>query len=45
MAPPHHIPCVEVKIHLLAGAVEVMQDAQALGGVQFRTLGAEGGKM
>ena len=45
MAFPRHIPRVEAEIHLLAGAVEVMQDAQSLGGVQLRTLGAEGGKV
>ena len=34
-----------MKVHLFADTVEIVQDAQALGGIQLCTLGAEGGKV
>lgn len=41
----HHVLRVKVKVHLFADAVEIVQDAQALGGIQLCTLGPEGGEV
>ena len=45
VAPFHHLAGVEHKFGFLALAVEVVQDTQALGGVQLHTLRAKGRKM
>ena len=45
MAPFHHLAGIENKFGFLALAVEVVQDTQALGGVQLHALGAKGRKV
>ena len=45
MALSHHIPCVKVEIHLLPLAVKIVENTQALGCVQLRALGTQGGKV
>ena len=45
VAPLHHLTGVEHKLGFLALAVEVVQDTQALGGVQLHALGAKGRKV
>ena len=45
VAPFHHLAGIENKFGFLALAVEVVQDTQALGGVQLHALGAKGRKV
>ena len=45
VAPLHHLTGIENKLGFLALAVEVVQDTQALGGVQLHALGAKGRKV
>ena len=45
VAPLHHLTGIEHKLGFLALAVEVVQDTQALGGVQLHALGAKGRKV
>ena len=45
VAPFHHFAGIEHKLGFLALAVEVVQDTQALGGVQLHTLGTQGRKV
>ena len=45
VAPLHHLAGIEHKLGFLALAVEVVQDTQALGGVQLHALGAKGRKV
>ena len=45
VAPLHHLAGVENKLGFFALAVEVVQDTQALGGVQLHALGTQGRKV
>ena len=41
----HHVTGIEIKVRFLPGAVEVVENPQALSGVQLYALGAEGSEM
>ena len=41
----HHVTGIKIKVRLLPGTVEVVENPQALGGVEFYALGAESGEV